>query len=198
MASIYVDFDNTLVNSIKTVVDIYNDEFRGTKRFKPVDWTTVNSYSFKELKRIFPNWIKNTFESEDFFQRCKLDYNAKEVLKTLKQEFEIYVCTLGTGKNLKLKKQYVQKELPFIEGFIGLNTIDNSDKSSVDMSNGFLIDDLDTNLQSSNAKFKICFGDKYSWNSDFQINIYQNRFRCANWWDVQRVVLEAWEFGKTG
>jgi len=57
------------------------------------------------------------------------------------------------------------------------------DKSIVDMKNAIFIDDVLSNLESSNAKYKIVFGDEYEW------NITNKHGRCFNWTDVETLLL---------
>jgi hypothetical protein len=59
-----------------------------------------------------------------------------------------------------------------------------TNKSEVDMSDGILFDDRVANLINSNAKTKVCFGDIYSWNRNW------DGIRCANWHDVEKFLRE--------
>lgn len=44
--TIYIDFDNTLVDTIKTIVSMYNEDFEYYKRFHHVNWWEIDSYDF--------------------------------------------------------------------------------------------------------------------------------------------------------
>ena len=89
------------------------------------------------------------------------------------------ICNLGCKVNnyesnwyrQQLSKQY--QEVDFKEF---------SDKSHIDMSDGIFIDDSVNNLITSNAELKICFGDEYDWNKNW------NGIRCANWCDIWRLI----------
>ena len=47
--TIYIDFDNTLVDTIKTIVSLYNEDFEYYKKFHHVNWWEIDSYDFKTL-----------------------------------------------------------------------------------------------------------------------------------------------------
>ena len=66
---------------------------------------------------------------------------------------------------------------------IGVNLKKHKDKSHIDMSNGFFLDDSSKNVITSNAKYKAVFGDIYPWNQDW------NGLRLLNWTDVLRYLL---------
>ena len=59
----------------------------------------------------------------------------------------------------------------------------HNDKSHIDMSDSIFIDDSYKNLATSNAKEKICFGDKYSWNEQWEGK------RLLNWMEVRDYLL---------
>lgn len=162
MRTLYVDFDNTIVNTIKTVVDLYTEKFKKEKGFKYVDWIDVNTYDFDELNLLTKRDLNNFFNSEEFFDRCEFHHFAKEVLKDLSYIYDIKICSLGTKSNLDGKKKFIKKHLPFVKEFIGIDSIKNTDKSSICMKKAYFIDDRADMLESSGAKVKICFGDEYS------------------------------------
>ena len=50
------------------------------------------------------------------------------------------------------------------------------------MSDGIFVDDSAQNLFTSNAKVKICFGDEYEWNKNW------NGIRCFNWCELYNLL----------
>lgn len=89
--------------------------------------------------------------------------NAKEVLNRLKNKYEIMIVSMGVQPNLFGKEIWIKDNLLFAK-FIGIDMKKYKDKSSIDMSDGILIDDEQRYLDNSNANIKICFGDEYKWN----------------------------------
>ena len=45
---LFVDFDNTVVDSIDAIVSLYNEDFKYYKNFKYVHSCNVTSYDFKD------------------------------------------------------------------------------------------------------------------------------------------------------
>jgi len=108
--------------------------------------------------------------------------NAKKVLETLSEKYEICVVSLGTYSNLKLKEKWLYEKLPFLH-LIGCCTDEVSNKSHIDMSDGFLIDDNIDMLRTSNAKYNIAFGKVLSWNEDWA------GIRCLDWREVKKLLM---------
>lgn len=102
---------------------------------------------------------------------------AKEVLDKLKENYDITIVSMGYSPNLKAKELWINEHLPYCK-FIGVNFKEYLDKSHIDMNDSIFIDDSAHNLITSNAAYKICFGDKYKWNKDWDGE------RCYNWSDV--------------
>ena len=104
--------------------------------------------------------------------------NVEEVLNRLKDKYEITIISMGYSPNLKAKEIWINKHIPYAK-FIGVNFKEYDDKSHIDMSDGFYIDDNEKNLN-TNAKLNICFGDLYEWNENW------NGIRCYNWFELER------------
>lgn len=105
---------------------------------------------------------------------------------------KICIVSMGTLPNLKGKEIWLKNHIPNFKNtknieFIGCDLDRYKDKSHIDMSDGILIDDEVKNLNSSNAKLKICFGDKYNWNESWA------GIRCFNWYDIKRFLSTEWK-----
>lgn len=181
--SLYVDFDCVIVNTIKRIVELYNDDHGYYKDFIPVDWTTVNTWKFEELYLEPYMIIDRYFSQPRFFRDLEWMDNAEEVLQRLSDKYEIKVVTIGTRENLVGKQLWLLKNMPYAK-FMPVVIGEEDDKSSIDMSDGVLFDDSIINLINNNAAEKVCFGDVYSWNRNW------NGTRCANWYDAERYLRE--------
>lgn len=177
-SNIYVDFDGVIVNTIKGIVDCYNEDFQYYKNFKRINWEYINTWDFTECECATTEYINTYFNQQRFFDRLEFMLDAKEVLKELNKDYNIIIVSSGYSPNLKAKELWIIEHLPFC-GFIGVNMKECKDKSEVDMRTGIFIDDSSTNLKTSNALVNICFGDKYSWNEDWE------GIRFNNWRAVQ-------------
>ena len=175
-----MDFDGTIVNTIECIVDLYNEDFSYYSDFKHVDWCDVNSWGFTECACADPGYIDKYFNQPRFFRRIDFMSNADVIIPLLAKKYNIYVVSHGYSPNLRLKKVWTELHMPYVKEFIGVNLKEHEDKSCVDMSGGTFIDDSAKNLLTSSAATKICFGDEYPWNKEW------NGMNCVNWYDVGR------------
>lgn len=179
---LYIDFDNTIVNSVKSLVACYNQDFLYYDEYKEVRWVDVNSYDLKECNCATKEQILEYFNQYRFFLYLDCMKDAKEILDELKDYYDIYIVTLGTSANLKGKKIWLKRNIPYAT-LIDINMGKYQDKSHLDLSDGILIDDVPEYLETSNARIKVCFGC-YSWNKEW------NGLRCYNWEDVKNYLLK--------
>lgn len=174
MKKLYVDFDNTIVNTNKAICSLYDEDFKWYKKYEKVDWTSINTWNFEELKCASTEYINYYFNQPRFFNRLEFMDNAFEALLALYEKYDITIVSMGYSPNLKGKEKWCKKHIPFLKReFINLKKF--SDKSHIDMSDGILIDDASKNLKTSNANVRICFGDLKNWNNDW------NGLRRNNW-----------------
>lgn len=176
--TLYVDFDCVIVNTIKKIVELYNDDHRYCKDFIPVDWTTVDTWRFEELSLEPYSVIDRYFSQPRFFHNLEWMDNAEEVLLRLSEKYDIKVVSIGSHENLVGKQLWLLKNMPYAK-LVPIIFGEHTDKSDIDMSDGALFDDSVANLLNCNAQKKVCFGDVYSWNRNWSGD------RCANWYDVE-------------
>lgn len=180
---LFVDFDSTIVNTIASICELYNEDFKYYKAFHPVKWWEVETWDFQECNCTTPDVINTYFNTPRFFNKLTYMDWAYEVLNELKDFYNITIVSLGYSPNLKAKELWIQKHLPFCK-FIGVNSKEHFDKSSIDMSTGVLIDDNMKNLITSNALVNICYGDVYEWNKNW------TGFRAKNWQDIKQFLMK--------
>ena len=178
---LFLDFDCTIVNTIKSIVDLYNEDFKYYKKFKKINWIDVNTWDFTECNCATPEYINTYFNQQRFFDRVEHMDWAEKILDILKEDFEITIVSSGYSPNLIAKEKWVNEYLPYCN-FIGVNLKEYKDKSHIDMSDGIFIDDSASNLETSNAAIKICFGDEYPWNNKWK------GIRCNNWHEVENYI----------
>jgi len=178
---LFVDYDGVIVNTIKTICAMYNDEFCNHPDFKLIPWSEITSWDFIELNCASAKYIDAYFENPEFFERVDFMPWAQYILDKLKEYYDIYIVSMGNGNNLTLKKEWCKNRIPYAT-FIGFDFADHTDKSSCDMKDGIFIDDVVQNLKTSNAQKLICFGDKYPWNKEWE------GARCASWFDVWKMI----------
>ena len=174
--------DGVIVQTIKAIVELYNEDFKYYKKFVPVNWWEVNTWDFKECNCASAEYINTYFNQQRFFDRLEYMDWAKEVLGELKDTYDITIVSSGYSPNLKIKEKWINEHLPYCK-FIGVNLKEYKDKSHIDMSDGVFIDDSMHNLITSNALINICFGDEYEWNKNW------TGFKCKNWTDIKNFLL---------
>ena len=182
---LYLDFDNTIVNTTKRICEMYNEDFKNHPKFIPAKWYLVNKYDFSDQCPLMnKEALMKYFDEDRFFSRLEYMENALEIIHKLSEFFIINIISLGNANNLSLKETWIYNNLPFIHKFVGCNFKDVSDKRHIDMSTDILIDDCSGNLSTSNAKLKILYGDLFEWNKDW------NGFRKWNWYEVYDFLME--------
>lgn len=180
--TIYCDVDGVIFNTVKAIVDIYNEDFFFYKNWKEVNWWDVDSWDLKECELASKEYIDGLFNQPRFFDKVELMPWTEQVLVELHNKYKIVIVTMGEYANLRLKKEFLSDLIPF-DYFIGLNVKEYYDKFSVDMKDGILLDDNSKMLSSTNSIADICFGEEYSWNRDWK------GIRTVNWQEVKKLLL---------
>lgn len=180
--TLYIDFDGVIINTIETIVSLYNEDFQYYKGFKTVNWWGVNTWDFEECSCASKKYINSYFNTPRFFNKASLLEGAWDVLNQMKDDFHLVIVSMGYRPNLVGKRLWIEKNLPFVD-FIGVNMKKYPDKRHIDMSDGIFIDDSSKNLATSNAKYKVLFGDVYPWNEGWEGK------RCFNWTELEKYLL---------
>ena len=178
---LFIDFDGCIVNTIKAICDLYNEDFKYYKKFIPIKWWEVNTWDFAECNCTTPEYINTYFNQPRFFERVEYMDWAKNILDELSEKYDITIVSSGYSPNLKAKEIWIKNNLPYCN-FVGVNLKKYKDKSHIDMSKGIFVDDSMSNLTTSNAKIKICFGEVYPWNENW------NGIRCYNWHELDKCI----------
>lgn len=174
-----LDFDGVIVNTIKAICDCYSDTYKNQYGYRPPRWWEVNTWDFRdECPLLEEKMLNHFFNSKEFFDKLEFMPWADEYINDLSDMYEIVVCTIGTKANLVAKKEWLNKYLPCVKKFIGIDFHKYDNKSHIDMSNCIFVDDCSRNLDTSNAATKICFGDIYEWNEHW------DGIRAYNWTDL--------------
>lgn len=158
MRKLVLDFDNTVCNTTRAMIKSMNPYIKDSS--KKVDENSPSYYwSFKDL---FPEthlrYIDILFNSELLFSNMELYSNVYNVLEDLHNKgVQIYVCTIGSYKNIKLKLDWLHENLPFVNvvPIVQNNIVMN--KAIINMENSVFIDDNTDCLNSSNADVKILY-----------------------------------------
>lgn len=181
MQTIYLDFDNTLVESNKRIIEILNKRYHLNKSENDLSDYYYNSICSKVTK----NEIDAIFDSKEFFDGLEFKPFALEIFNKYKDKYEIVITTKGTVDNLELKEQWLRDKLGKEISFLGLSG-NPHDKSSVNMKNGIQIDDNSSCLR-TNASVRILYrdGHSYPWQKGFTNN---NILLVDNWQQIDEIL----------
>lgn len=118
-----------------------------------------------------------------FFKHLKLYPNAYMILEQLKLDGHyLHIVSCHKVNGMEYKIQWIKENLPMINE-ITIIPIEHGmvkfDKSSV--SGDILVDDKPDALDSSSARYKVCFSN-YEWNKDWQ------GIRANNWRHVYKII----------
>jgi len=181
--NLFVDMDNTIIDTTTAFCKTYNYMYKYEPNFKMANPEESKRWDFKDVCTLIDS-SEEIFNSEHFFRVVMSFPNATKILGQLKQKYKIIIVSIGGWKNIAYKSLYIKFELPFIDDAILIHNQDCAmNKSLVNMEDGIFIDDVKGNLDSSNAKLKICYGKKYDWNKDWK------GVRCGNWQEVSNLLL---------
>lgn len=164
---LFFDVDNTITNSTKRFVDIYNRTYNTN-----ADWTKCYRWDYSDICPLLED-SEQFFARPDFYnwQMEYQDVNVPSIIKYLHDVggYEINFVTIGTKDNLYFKEKWLEWHFPYIskENYHLLHKTEMG-KEEIDMSGGILIDDNYINLLTSNADLKICMHKSVEWNKDVE------------------------------
>ena len=184
--NLFVDMDGVILNSIEAFCETYTYMYQNEKGYIKPNPNNVNTWNFTNECTLIKNNedVEEIFSDKHFFTVVKPMTNAIESLYKLSDKYNIIICTVGILLNLGYKTKWINSNLPFIKNSILINNEGcKMDKSIINMSGGIFIDDVKSNLDSSNASYKCCFGKIYKWNENWQGN------RCFTWFEVEDMLL---------
>ena len=173
MTTVYVDFDNTIVESNQKVIEILNDKYGLNK-----SEDDLKDYGYTSIAPITEEEKLGIFESDEFFSNLKFKSDFLKVLNKYDGKVKFIITTKGTAENLKKKEQWVKENIPGNVSFVGI-TNNSLSKKQVDMTNGIQIDDCTAALD-TNADIKILYKDNHNFN--WQSNYNNTDILVVNTW----------------
>lgn len=173
MTTVYVDFDNTIVESNQKVIEILNDKYGLNKSEDDLE-----DYGYTSIAPITEEEKLGIFESDEFFSNLKFKSDFLKVLNKYDGKVKFVITTKGTAENLKKKEQWIKENIPGNISFIGI-TNNSLSKRQVDMTNGIQIDDCTAALD-TNADIKILYKDSHNFN--WQSNYNNTDILVVNTW----------------
>nr|DAK84776.1 MAG TPA: 5' nucleotidase [Caudoviricetes sp.] len=164
MKKIFLDFDNTLVESNKRIIEILTERYNLNKTEED-----LKDYFYKSIyNKVTKKEIEEIYESQLFFEKLEFKPSVLQILDKYKEKYKIIITTKGTSTNLLLKKQWIEENLDNKIKFLGLEGT-SFDKHFVNMKGGIQIDD-NLNCLKTNAEIHILYkdGHSYSWQRGYE------------------------------
>ncbi len=184
--TIFIDFDNTVVESNKRIIEMINDKYGLSKTEED-----LKDYNFQSIYPISVKEKIDMFESDSFYDNLDFKPGFENFIKNYASDFEIVFVSNGTTKNNKKKKEWLKTMLPYQNwnfDFIGIGE-DNSflNKSRVDMSGAIQIDDCFDCLL-TNASIKVLYKDfnNFKWQQPSKAEDYL----MVNTWEEIGSILD--------
>lgn len=192
-----------ITNSIDAIVSLYNDDFQAYPNYHHIKSSDIHTWNFEECNCASADVFDMYFNTPRFFNNLKFMDQADTFIWLLSYQFDFVIVSHGNTPNLKLKKMWIDKKFKlFINDtkmmnqgkvdFIGVDFKDYNDKSHIDMSDGIFVEDTYDNLVTSNAKYKILFGEQYPWNIENEVNrateLGERYTRCVNWMELYQEI----------
>lgn len=191
MITIYMDCDDTILNSSAAIIEILNERYGVNK--------TVNDlrdYKYRSIVgTVSQEEILGIFQSEQFWKKVQFNEIFVEAIKKLKNIFKFIIVSKGTKENLEAKEVHLKKafkEMGVDIEFIGIPIILGSsskfEKSLVDMTGGIQIDDCTDELRTKAAvRILLRNNRRVHWN---YIPENEENFYAVDTWKEIEEILE--------
>ena len=173
---LFIDFDDTIVNSTETIIKILNERNKTSKTM-----ADLRGWNFEGIAQCSRQEVLDFFSSQVFFDRLTFQPGFSEFLKNYAHKFNLNVVSFGTKENLEKKREWLQKNLPKGTNYhlLTFGSSECFDKSSIDMSKGIQIDDRIDCLK-TNAPIKILLKEyELPWN---QTDTTEDNLYITNSW----------------
>lgn len=191
--TLYVDCDDTVLESSETVIKILNKRYGLDKTIDDLrDWnykSIVKGLSQEELYEIY--------ESDEFWDDIRFKLGFLSFFNENCSKYDWVFVSLGTEENLKRKRELIFRTFPPVVGidvkFVGLDVSNGFSKKEVDMRGGIFIDDNMRCFEGTNAACNILVkSDRpHYWNE--AAPCFDNLYEVNNWDDIETVLDFFWE-----
>ena len=166
--TLYLDFDSTIVNSERAFCEVYNQEYKDYEGFVPAKEEHAGDWVFRHACPLIHEYcadpvaeVRRIFGKETFFDHLEFYEGAHETIQSLKDHYEIVICTSASPENGSKKVLWIEQHMPFVDEIIILVNKSNNGvgKGRVHMlePGAVFVDDHPANLRSTEAERKILF-----------------------------------------
>ena len=181
--NIYIDFDDTIAESLPAVVRIVNERYD-----RDVDVHDISEWSFGDVYPDIPQHdIIKVFGEEGFFKILKPKKDVIRVLHKFCKRNELIVVSKVDTRALYNKNAWIDEKFRNIGidmRFIGIPL--GKSKGLIDMDGAIMVDDNVKFLNETNAKYKILFDN----DTKFHRGQKWDGMRVDNWKDLDIILSD--------
>lgn len=164
--TLFFDFDNTLVEAVKRITEMYNKKYNDN-----ADWEKVYRWNlYDQCTQITEDDISEFFGSEEFFvglDKTLLGYSYSVLRDDLKRypHIKFGIITKGNPNNLYWKEKFINKW--FSPDILKLECASTMSKHSIS-GEYLLIDDNEKCVLTCGCKYKLLYAPqgKREWNEN--------------------------------
>ena len=180
---IFVDFDDTIVDSVENVIRIANNRYGQKVTINDIiQWSFDGVYDGVDSQDIV-----NIFYEDDFFKTLKLKDHALITLSKLSARNEIIIATKTTRDGLIKKYKWIKENLKHVCKHIDLMGFNlEQTKYIPSMEESIMIDDNVQFLEESRAKYQIFYNNHRPFDETQQ----WNGLEVDNWWDLENMLKD--------
>lgn len=162
MRTIYFDFDNTMVETNRRIIEILNKKYNLSKTeadLTDLDYISIAPITKDEKVKIL--------ESDEFFSNLSFKDGFLAMLNKYCDKFHFVVIAKGTEESLKKKEKWVKNNVPFSVGFVKISESSLCKKNIYKKGCIQIASNID--LLNTNAEMKILYksGNKFDWQTDY-------------------------------
>lgn len=180
---IFVDFDDTIVDSVENVIRIANNRYGQKVTINDIiQWSFDGVYDGVDSQDIV-----NIFYEDDFFKTLKLKDHALITLSKLSARNEIIIATKTTRDGLIKKYKWIKENLKHVCKHIDLMGFNlEQTKYIPSMEESIMIDDNVQFLEESKAKYQIFYNNHRPFDETQQ----WDGLEVDNWWDLENMLKD--------
>ena len=157
---IFFDVDDVVLNTNENMVRYLNKHYREPNHLTPRTQADCRDWGYKSIWRILTKKeMESIFDREEFWETMELKPGFIKLLKSgLLRKFPVTFVTKGSEQNLKLKYNYILNSgiVPkYLQSYHWIGLPLHEPKSSIDMTNGIMVDDNYYNFDGVNSRLNI-------------------------------------------
>lgn len=180
---LYLDCDDTILNSSECIIGILNkknDTHKTIRDLKDFNYRSID-------KTLTDSDVLQLFEVDEFWENVKYNADFLKCDSFLRDNFDVEIVSCGTERNLVKKKEFL-KPLGYKFNGILIDQNINLCKKCINMQNGIQIDDNMQSIRNTNASIKILFqnNNDFTWNR-VESNI-DNIYVVQTWGEVCQIL----------